>query len=223
MNLLIVLAHPDPDSFSRAVADGLARGATESGEHDSEIADLAREGFDPRMQAPDLAAYRTKVPPPEDVLREQTRIERADAIALVYPVYWWSMPALLKGWIDRVFTGGWAYEVDAAGHASGKLADRPIHLLQIGGADRAGYDKHGYRTAMETQIDQGIFHWCGLRSVHAHLLDESESPDGAVRSAHLEMAYQLGRTILAPPPDLAREVRAVPADRPADAAAHARP
>ncbi|WP_163564806.1 NAD(P)H-dependent oxidoreductase, partial [Klebsiella pneumoniae] len=65
---------------------------------------------DPRFTADDIAAHLREAPPPADVIAEQNRIDRTDALVLVYPVYWWSMPGLLKGWIDRVFTNGWAYE-----------------------------------------------------------------------------------------------------------------
>ena len=50
-----------------------------------------------------------------DVLAEQARIDRADTLVLVYPIYWWSMPALLKGWIDRVFSNGWAFDYSIGG------------------------------------------------------------------------------------------------------------
>lgn len=196
MNLLIVLSNPNPDSFSAAVALRLAQGSSEGG-HRSEIADLAREGFDPRMLARDLAAYRKEGALPDDVLREQERVDRADALALVFPVYWWSMPAALKGWIDRVFTGGWAYEIDEEGKAHGRLAERPVHLLAIGGADRAAYDKHGYRAAIDAQIERGIFHWCGLRDVRTHVLDDSEGTDDAVRARHLDTALRIGRDMFA--------------------------
>lgn len=197
MKLLIVLSNPNPTSLSRAIVEKLAEGSADGG-HDSEIADLVQEGFDPRMQARDLAAYRGEVELCEELVREQRRVDRADALALVYPVYWWSMPALLKGWIDRVFTGGWAYEVDGAGKSRGLLAEKPVHLLALGAADVASYDRHGYREAMDAQIERGIFHWCGLRSVRTHLLDESESADGAVRSGHLDRAFEIGRTVFAP-------------------------
>lgn len=64
--------------------------------HGFEIADLATEDFDPRFTAGDLAVLRRKATRPADVAAEQVRSDRANALALVFPVYWWSMPALLK-------------------------------------------------------------------------------------------------------------------------------
>src|SRR5687768_16936915 len=87
MHALIVVAHPDPKSLSHSVAAQLGEGVSRSG-HSIEIADLAAEGFDPRFTVIDLAVHRREVPPPADVAAEQARIDRADALVLVYPVYW---------------------------------------------------------------------------------------------------------------------------------------
>jgi putative NADPH-quinone reductase len=61
----------------------------------------------PALRAPTTSCC-TRATPPADVLAEQARIDRADALVLVFPIYWWSLPGLLKGWIDRVFVNGWA-------------------------------------------------------------------------------------------------------------------
>jgi NAD(P)H dehydrogenase (quinone) len=108
MHALVVVAHPDPTSLSHSVGARIVDGISTSDQgHSAELADLAAEGFDPRFSAADLAVHRRHAPPPADVASEQGRIDRGDALVLVYPVYWWSMPALLKGWIDRVFANGW--------------------------------------------------------------------------------------------------------------------
>ena len=97
MKVLVVLAHPRPGSFTRALLDSFVAGLEEAG-HVAEIADLHAEGFNPCFQPGDHAQFENGTMP-EDVLFEQARIERNDAIALVFPFYWWSFPALMKGWI----------------------------------------------------------------------------------------------------------------------------
>src|SRR6201990_2373094 len=103
MHVLIIFAHPSPHSFRAAVAQalrvGIETGAT------SELGDLHAERFDPCFNEADQAHYFGGPVPPE-VARAHSRVDRADALALVAPVYWWSYPAILKGWIDRVFTPG---------------------------------------------------------------------------------------------------------------------
>jgi NAD(P)H dehydrogenase (quinone) len=191
MHALIVVSHPDPQSLTHAVAQALAEGVRATGRGDTaEIADLAAEGFDPRFTHNDLNIHRRSEPPSDDVLREQRRLERADALVLVYPVYWWSFPALLKGWIDRVFSSGWAYDESPERGLVKKLGHLPVHLFAIGGADLKTYARHGYFGAMRTQIDHGIFDYCGAPVVTTELfLPESDN------KVLLERASRAGRRI----------------------------
>ena len=169
MHALVVVANPDPASLSQAVTQALAEGVSSAG-HSVEIADLAKEGFDPRFSLSDLAVHRREIAQPADIAFEQARIDRADALVLVYPVYWWSMPALMKGWIERVFANGWAYDEGADLQTVKKLGHLPIHLVGIGGATMRTYERHGYLNAMKTQIEHGIFGYCGAPVVTSELL-----------------------------------------------------
>lgn len=186
MHALIVVAHPDPRSLTHRVALELTQGI--GADHSFEIADLAAEGFDPRYNPDDLALFRERAVVPADVLAEQVRIDRADALVLVYPVYWWSFPALLKGWIDRVFSGGWAYDEQERG----LLQRLPVHLVALGGAGPRTYDKHGYGVAMHTQIEHGIFAYCGVRVASSALLTQA---DEAFPQGHFEAARRIGREL----------------------------
>ncbi|HCL4034549.1 NAD(P)H dehydrogenase [Pseudomonas aeruginosa] len=198
MHALIVATHPDPDSLTHAIAAQVAAGIAASGaQHSWEIADLAAEGFDPRFTRIDHGLLLKQAVPSTDVAAEHARLERANALVLVYPIYWWSFPALLKGWIDRVFTQGWAYEDDANGKLVQKLQHLQVHLLAIGGADQRTYARHGYFGAMKTQIDHGIFGYCGARVVTSELLLAS---DAGFPQAHLDTARTIGGSVFAPRP-----------------------
>ncbi|NTJ65647.1 NAD(P)H-dependent oxidoreductase [Agrobacterium rhizogenes] len=192
MHALIVVAHPNPDSFSHRIAAEVAEGVTASGAA-FEIADLAAEGFDPRFTAADIAAHLREGPSPEDVVAEQARIDRADALVLVYPVYWWSMPGLLKGWIDRVFSNGWAYDEMPGDRPVKRLRHLRIHLIAIGGATMRTYARHGYFGAMRTQIDHGIFGYCGAPVMSSELL-LTETRD---MTSHLDTARTIGQNLFA--------------------------
>lgn len=189
MHALIVVAHHDPQSLTHSVAAQVAAGLTAAG-HTVEIADLAAEGFDPRNTAADHAVHRTRATPPADVRAEQARIDRADALVLAFPIYWWSLPGLLKGWIDRVFINGWAIEYSPDTPVVKKLRHLNVHLLALGAADDDAFDRHGYAQAMRTQIDYGIFDYCGAQVLTSALLLDSES-GGA--QAHLEKAWAVGQ------------------------------
>ena len=192
MHALIVVANPNPVSFSHGVAAKVAEGITASGAT-FEIADLTAEGFDPRFSAADIAAHLREGPSPDDVVAEQTRIDRADALVLVYPVYWWSMPGLLKGWIDRVFTNGWAYDDMPGDRPIKRLRHLRVHLIAIGGATMRTYARHGYFGAMKTQINHGIFGYCGAPVVTSELL-LTEAQD---MSSHLDTARNIGQNLFA--------------------------
>lgn len=193
MHTLIVVSHPTPTSLTHAIAGAIGAGITSADPSATvELADLSAEGFDPRYTQADLAGHHRLQPFPDDVLAEQARLDRADALALVFPVYWWSMPALLKGWIDRVFSNGWAYD-DADGSVRKKLGHLPVHLVGLGGAEQHTWSKRGYDTAMKAQIDTGIFDYCGAPVASSTLLLEVDTVDA---TAHLEAAHSIGRAIV---------------------------
>lgn len=193
MHALIVVAHPDAGSLSHGVAAQVAAGVAQSAPDNTfEIADLAAEGFDPRFTAHDVAVHLAQARPEADVAAEQARIERADALVLVYPVYWWSMPALLKGWIDRVFSNGWAYDEGPRANLVKKLRHLRVHLVGLAGAGARTYARHGYSDAMKTQIEHGIFDYCGACVVTSELLFDSHASDA---TTHMDAARAIGHDL----------------------------
>lgn len=181
MHILIVMAHPAGPPLTRSVASAILDAGTALG-HTFELTDLVAEGFDPVFGPADHAAFNKVGPTPPDVRREQQRIERADHLVLVHPVYWWSMPAVLKGWIDRVFVSGWAFEEDGGGDIVKKLGRLNVHLIALAGASAATYAKHGYHDAMRAQIDHGIFDFCGAPVVTSELVDCQNEDHASVPS-----------------------------------------
>lgn len=176
MHALVLFAHPTSDSLTASVAQRVTAGLDAAG-WSTEVADLAAEGFDPRQTDADLDVIRGVAGPPADVLREQARVERADAVIIVHPVYWWSMPALLKGWFDRVLTFGWAF----GGETATALADRAVHLVRLGGNSPETYESHGYSEAIRVGVEHGIFEFAGSPVVSSHLLHTA--PDGVAERA----------------------------------------
>lgn len=190
LHALVVVAHPEKTSLTNSVAAAVTWGVERAG-HSVEIADLVAEGFDPRYSAADQAAYRRGGTTPADVAAEQARIDRSDALVLVYPVYWWSFPGVLKGWIDRVFANGWAYQDTETGVVK-KLQKLKVHLVAIGGADLRTYGRRGYLWAMRTQIEHGIFDYCGATVMKSELFLPTE--DGH-RSEQLTAARAIGEAV----------------------------
>ncbi|WP_343463304.1 NAD(P)H-dependent oxidoreductase [Pantoea sp.] len=191
MHTLIVTAHPSDNAYTQAVVNRLTAGLTAAPGNSVEVADLAREQFDPRFTPQDYAYFSGSGAPDPAIVAEQQRIDRADRLVLVFPIYWWSMPALLKGWIDRVFTGGWAFDYDSTGLKK-RLTRLEAMIVGIAGAPQETYVRRGYRDAIQTQIVEGIFDYCGIRaldSVLLHPLDAESQQQG------LTQAFALGQAL----------------------------
>ena len=196
MKLLAVFCHPMQDSFTGQILNNFVRGAEEAG-HSVEIADLYREDFQPIMQEGDFVQFYDK-PMPEDVLKEQERFERCDAFVLVFPIWWWSFPAMLKGWIERVFTAGWAFTITDDPEGS-MLDERRALVLCCAGGSAAMFEKYGARESLTNMIEVGVMEYCGVTDVHTHIFHRVrtsvEIPDEVqkIRAKHLEEALILGR------------------------------
>lgn len=192
MHSLIVTAQPEANSYTHAVTREVISGIKATTGHTFELLDLATSGFDATFNTADYAVFRENATAPDDVLAEQTRIDRADALVLIYPVFWWSMPAVMKGWIDRVFTQGWAY-FDESGKDTIRLLNRlSVQTIAIGGATERTYQRRGYSDAMKTQIDQGIFGYIGARMIGTELILPL---DAASSQAGLTRAFEIGSNI----------------------------
>lgn len=191
MQALLVTSHPHHEAHTHRVAEQLAQGITATGLHTVERADLVAEGFDPRFTHDDYRHFNGEAGTPADVLAEQQRLDRADALVLVYPIYWWSFPAQLKGWIDRVFIQGWAF-TEQEGRIVKRLGHLPVHLIAIGAADTRTYLRRGYFASMRNQIEQGIFGYCGAPVVTSELL---LTGDEGYPESHYRLARQLGQQL----------------------------
>ncbi len=114
MQVLMVFAHPRPDSLSAALRDA-AKSALEAAGHTVELRDLHAEGFRPELNAEESAIFRDRGGELADVRSHTEALRRADALVLVHPTWWFGMPASLKGWFDRVWSHGVAFKVAANG------------------------------------------------------------------------------------------------------------
>ena len=200
-HILAVFCHPRRNSFSGAILDQFVAGAESVG-HDVEVADLYGEGFDPTMTLRDLQQF-DKVPMPAEIIAEQARIEEADALCLVFPLWWWSMPGMLKGWLDRVWSAGWAYqwEYDPQGSL---LQPRPCTLLVPAGASSRMMSEHGYDKKIELLWRRGVLDYCGVEPAAIHLLLDSVWK-AERRAEHLQTAYRAGRHCMTAPQVLPEE------------------
>lgn len=110
MRTLVVYCHPADTSFAVAVRDAALEGLRAVG-HEVRLTDLYAEGFDPVFSAFEHANHRTAGAMDPVVARHADDLRWCESLVLVYPTWWAGQPAMLKGWIDRVWTNGVAWEL----------------------------------------------------------------------------------------------------------------
>ncbi|NKY57416.1 NAD(P)H oxidoreductase [Nocardia flavorosea] len=166
---LVVVAHPRPDSLTAHIARLTTRRLTDAG-YRIDLLDLTAENFDPRMTEADLPDWnnREKTYSPE-VESHMRRVLAADVIVAVFPVYWMQVPAILKGWIDRVWNYGFAY-----GRSKPRLAGKRMLWLGLAGAADDDEVVGLMQQALSAQLDDGIAYYCGLTHSAVGLLPGAE-------------------------------------------------
>ena len=118
MKILVIHGHPDKESYCQAIFQTIVENI-DSGRHELEVINLNEEDFDPVLRY----GYRKRMEEDSFILRSQELIKWADHLIFVYPIWWSSMPSLMKGWIDRVFTPGIAYSANDQGSLSGIISE----------------------------------------------------------------------------------------------------
>ncbi|MFN3994490.1 MAG: NAD(P)H-dependent oxidoreductase [Tabrizicola flagellatus] len=110
MRLLVIHAHPVPESFNSALCRIVVETAREAG-HEVRLLDLYAEGFDPVMSVDERRRYHDDDPPDPKVAAHIAHLKWAEGLIFVYPTWWYSQPAMLKGWMDRVWRPGVTFTV----------------------------------------------------------------------------------------------------------------
>lgn len=114
MRILVIYAHPVPESFGGALRHTVVDSLIEAG-HTVECRDLYAEGFEAALSAEERQVYHT-IPDNSSGIEDHVAALRAcDALVLVFPTWWYGMPAILKGWFDRVWVPGVAFNLPKDG------------------------------------------------------------------------------------------------------------
>ena len=192
MRVFVVYCHPSSDSFTHAIYERFTQGLRDAG-HDITVSDLYGMDFRTDISEEEYLRetfYRSDLPLPADVVEEQRKIEAADAMAFVYPVFWTEAPAKLVGWFDRVWTAGYAYA-----DCTMKILDKAV-FLACAGKTLQSLEETGNLRAMETVMlgdrinqrarEKRMFIFDGISHYDEELLQR-------MKPQHLERAYRLGR------------------------------
>lgn len=195
MHVYIVFAHPSRQSFTWEVLNAFLRGLQDAG-HSFEIGDLYEMNFKSDM---DLAQYIRETgmdpdaPIPEDVRLEQSKIDQADALAFIYPVWWSDCPAKLKGWFDRVLTYGYAYLYEDGEHVTSRIEIDKALVLCPAGHTVEHLEEIGIAESMRRVMLNDRLLGVGVKEAQMEILGGMAGDDGTCRKRNLKRAYKLGR------------------------------
>jgi putative NADPH-quinone reductase len=132
MRITVVHAHPSPNSFSRALFNTVIESLDG---HDLDVCNLYDDGFDPVLSATEHRDYLADNPERDQlVARYISFVERAEAIVFVYPTWWAGLPAILKGWFERVLVPGVAFALDE----NDRLQPQMGHVRRLAGVTTYG-------------------------------------------------------------------------------------
>jgi len=179
MKVLLVYAHPEPASFNGALRDIAVTTLTEAG-HNVAVSDLYAQGFNPVAGPGDVTVRSNQQvfnlgmeqmhavrhgALADDVQAELDKLLAADLLLLQFPMWWFSVPAILKGWIDRVFVFGAAYDFGRTWD-NGVFAGKRAMLVLTASAPEAAFYPDGRNGDMERvlwPLHAGVLALCGYK------------------------------------------------------------
>jgi NAD(P)H dehydrogenase (quinone) len=186
MNILIVYAHPEPQSLNGALKDFAVKRLEDAG-HRVEVSDLYAMNWKPQIDSADNLAYVNDGPfnpavdsrraseqgtQSQDIATEQEKLAWADAVIFQFPLWWFSMPAIMKGWVERVYAYGFAYGVGEHSdshwgdrYGEGNMAGKRAMLVVTTGGWESHYSARGINGPVDDllfPIQHGVLYYPGF-------------------------------------------------------------
>lgn len=185
--ILVILGHPSADSLCAGLAQAYIDGARAAGA-EARLLALGQLTFDPLLHA----GYRGEQPLEPDLRAAQAQITWAEHLVWVYPTWWGAMPALLKGFIDRVFLPGFAFKYRQGSSLWDKLlAGRSAELL-VTMDSPPWYYRWVQHMPGHHQMKKTILEFSGIQPVRVHGFGPVRGADSARRARWLARARALG-------------------------------
>jgi NAD(P)H dehydrogenase (quinone) len=197
MHAYVIFAHPSKNSFTWEVLQSFTAGLKAAG-HTYEIGDLYEMNFQSDM---DIEQYLRETgmdpaaPVPDDVRKEHQKIERADALVFIYPVWWSDCPAKLKGWFDRVLAYGYAYTYEGGEHVTSQINIDKALVLCPAGHPNAHLEETGIAESMRRVMLQDRLIGVGVREARMEILGGMVQDKGEIRKRNLKKAFLLGKEL----------------------------
>lgn len=187
MNVLIILGHPRKKSFSGALADAYKEGAQDARMNVRQLA-LADMGFNPNV----ITVSPRHQTAEDDISLAQELILWADHLVFVYPTWWGTMPALLKGFMDRVFSPGFAFEEVEENKTWEKLLKgKSAQLITTMDTPLWVY-RWIYKTPGHHAMGQATLQFCGINPVRVLSFSPIKYSNAEQRESWLKRAREAG-------------------------------
>lgn len=201
MRVLILYAHPEPTSFCGALRDVAVETIRTAG-HEVTVSDLYAEHFNPvagrhdflgaadatrfHYQSEQMHAAQTRTFA-ADIAREQQRFAEADLVITLFPLWWSGVPAIIKGWFDRVLAFGFAY-VDGTRFDTGLFKDKSGLVCVTTGGTPERFSAHGVYGPIDevlSPVQKSVFGYLGMRPLPPFVAYAAARVDDPARDAYL--------------------------------------
>jgi NAD(P)H dehydrogenase (quinone) len=189
MKVLIVFTHPNSNSFNHALLEKITAGLKQSG-HEVRVKDLYQENFDPVLNSENLSELHQGTIPSR-ISKEQEQLLWADGLIFIYPLWWFTPPAMLKGWFDVVLSNGVAFEYSDKG-AKGLLKHKKALVMITAGASENYFVENDSLEISYRPITDGTLGFCGVKDVSHQIYYDIVSSTDEERVQILNQAEQFG-------------------------------
>ncbi|MCX6388039.1 MAG: NAD(P)H-dependent oxidoreductase [Solirubrobacterales bacterium] len=186
--ITVIVGHPAGESFAGSLAASYIEGAEAAG-NEVRVVNLAEIEFDPILRT----GYAGKQPLEPDLVVAQEAISWAEHIVFAYPVWWGSMPAILKGFVDRVFLPGFAFKYRKDSPLWDRLLKGRSGQLLLGMDTPRWYYWLAYRNSGHIMVSRTILKFCGIKPVKINTFGPVRGSSAESRAKWLASAKKLGR------------------------------
>lgn len=190
MKVLVIYAHPSSKSFNHALVESFIEGLKKA-KHEYEVIDLYKERFNPVLN--DVESHGDSVTGlSDDVAAYQQKIKSADCLAFVFPTYWFRGPAILEGFIDRIFSAGFAFKYIKS-MPKGLFPDKKAVVIQTYGGPGFYYQLLMHR--IPWRRFKSVLTFCGIKKIIYQPCYNVPFTTDDVRKKYLEKVNKIGMNL----------------------------
>ncbi|MCR6473572.1 NAD(P)H-dependent oxidoreductase [Bacillus safensis] len=172
MNHVIIFAHPQ-QSLNQTLLDLVVSTLLNNG-HKVTVRDVYALGFSPELTLAEKAAIKCG-DVPIAIQREQMLIQQADVLTFIFPIWWTGLPAMLKGYVERVFSEGFAYQISEDGEIENLLRHKKGVIINTHDAPRTFLESNKvFSSSHHMTTDTEVFNFIGVQPVERLLFSSME-------------------------------------------------